>query len=104
MGSNDAVWDSPGAFEDSPMPKQKRHKGLLKRIRLTKSGKVRFRAAYSGHRRSHKSGKLRRSYRVPRFAQSADMKRLRSLLGLSTPKPDRKSDAAQETGASTSDT
>ncbi len=87
------------------MPKQKRHKGLLKRIRITKSGKVRFHAAYGRHRRSHKSGKLRRSYRVPRFAQSADMKRLRSLLGLSVSRTDRPSDAGSaDTSATTSET
>ena len=47
------------------MPKNKPNKGLLKRIRITKSGKVKFRRAFGRHLKSHKSGKLLRSYRSP---------------------------------------
>ncbi len=62
------------------MPKNKPCKGLLKRIRFTKSGKVKYRRAFGRHRRSHKSGKLIRSYRQPAFAKSSDMKRVRAML------------------------
>ncbi len=45
--------------------KQKTHKGLAKRLRLTKTGKVKRSQAGRGHLMSHKSGnrvrKLRRS-------------------------------------------
>lgn len=45
--------------------KQKTHKGLAKRLRLTKSGKVKRSQAGRGHLMSHKSGnkvrRLRRS-------------------------------------------
>jgi large subunit ribosomal protein L35 len=51
-----------------PKVKQKTHKGLAKRLRLTKSGKVKRSQAGRGHLMSHKSGnkvrKLRRSVLV----------------------------------------
>lgn len=62
------------------MPKNKPCKGLLKRIRFTKSGKVKFRRAFGRHLRSHKSGKLMASYRKPAYAKACDMKRVRSML------------------------
>ena len=39
------------------MPKSKNHKGLLKRIRISKSGKIRHRVAGRKHLRSGKGGK-----------------------------------------------
>ena len=62
------------------MPKNKPCKGLLKRIRFTKSGKVKFRRSFGRHLRSHKSGKLLRSYRRPAFAKACDVKRVRAML------------------------
>ena len=74
------------------MPKNKPCKGLLKRIRITKSGKVRFRRAFGRHLRSGKSGKLMRSYRRPAFAKSSDIKRIRAMLFTSVRAGDRKAD------------
>lgn len=62
------------------MPKNKPNKGLLKRIRMTKSGKVKFRRAFGRHLRSHKSGKLMRSYRRPGYAKACDVGRVRAML------------------------
>jgi ribosomal protein L35 len=62
------------------MPKNKPCKGLLKRIRFTKSGKVKFGRSFGRHLKSHKSGKLKRSYRKPAYAKSCDVKRVRSML------------------------
>lgn len=62
------------------MPKNKPNKGLLKRIRLTKSGKVKFTRAFGRHKRSHKSGTLLRSYRRPAFTHSADRRRVSAML------------------------
>src|SRR5690606_27616946 len=39
------------------MPKQKTHKGLRKRFKVTASGKAKHRSAYRGHKFSHKSPK-----------------------------------------------
>ena len=62
------------------MPKNKPNKGLLKRIRITKSGKIKFRRAFGRHLRSHKSRKLMRSYRKSMYAKAGEVKRVRALL------------------------
>lgn len=45
------------------MTKQKTHKGMLKRFKVTASGKAKHRCANRGHLLSHKSGKLKRHLR-----------------------------------------
>jgi len=45
------------------MPKQKTHKGMKKRFKLTASGKVKHRKAFRGHLLSHKTGKQKRQLR-----------------------------------------
>jgi large subunit ribosomal protein L35 len=62
------------------MPKNKPNKGLLKRIRITKSGRVKSKPAFSGHLRSHKSGETMRSYRRAKYAHAADVGRAARML------------------------
>jgi len=62
------------------VPKTKSHKGTLKRIRISKSGKIRHRSAYHKHLRSHKSGKRLRQLRSDRYMSNPDAKRLEKLL------------------------
>lgn len=62
------------------MPKSKSHKGLLKRIKITKTGKIRFRSPNSRHLKSNKTGAAVRSYRRPRYARAGDMSRFGKLL------------------------
>jgi len=62
------------------VPKNKPNKGLLKRIRMTKSGKVKMGRAYGRHLRSHKSGELIRSYRDANYAHSSDLRRIARML------------------------
>jgi large subunit ribosomal protein L35 len=62
------------------MPKNKSHKGLLKRIRISKTGKVRHRSANHKHLRSGKGGKRLRQLRKDPYMSSADAKRLEKLL------------------------
>ena len=64
--------------------KHKPHKGLLKRVRVTKSGKIKLQRACGRHLRSHKSGQAIRGYRVPKYAHDSDARRLRKMLGLPT--------------------
>ena len=45
------------------MPKQKTHKGIKKRFKLTASGKGKHRKAFRGHKLSHKSAKRKRQLR-----------------------------------------
>ena len=42
------------------MPKQKTHKGIRKRVKVTASGKIKHRRTGGGHLLSHKSSKKRR--------------------------------------------
>lgn len=62
------------------MPKTKPHKGTLKRIRISKTGKVRHRSANHKHLSSHKSGKRLRQLRRDRQLSNPDAKRLAKLL------------------------
>ena len=43
------------------MPKQKTHKGLAKRVKVTKNGKIKRKKAFTGHLMSHKDGNTRRA-------------------------------------------
>lgn len=62
------------------MPKLKTHKGLLKRVRISKTGKVRHRSANHKHLSSHKSGKRLRQLRKDPYASNPDAKRFEKLL------------------------
>ena len=62
------------------MPKNKTHKGLLKRIRITKSGKVKHAKAGFKHLRSHKTGKRLRRLRRGGYLRASDTARLSKLL------------------------
>lgn len=62
------------------MPKNKPNKGLLKRVRITKSGKIKLPRAAGRHLRSHKSGKRLRGYRAANYASPADSRRVRAML------------------------
>ncbi|MCH2201597.1 MAG: 50S ribosomal protein L35 [Fuerstiella sp.] len=45
------------------MPKQKTHKGMKRRFKVTASGKAKHRSAFRGHLLSHKNGKRKRHLR-----------------------------------------
>ncbi len=45
------------------MPKQKTHKGMKKRFKVTGTGKVVHKSASRGHKLSHKSSKRKRQLR-----------------------------------------
>lgn len=62
------------------MSKNKSHKSTLKRVRLTKTGKVRHNRAGGKHLRSHKSGKRLRRLRQDKFMANPEAKRLEKLL------------------------
>jgi large subunit ribosomal protein L35 len=62
------------------MPKNKNHKGLAKRMRISKTGKIRHRSANHKHLRSGKGGKRLRQLRKDPYMSSADAKRLEKLL------------------------
>lgn len=62
------------------MPKVKTHKALLKRIKISKTGKVNHNKAGYKHLRSAKSPTRKRRLRGGSLASTADAKRLSKLL------------------------
>ena len=70
------------------MPKLKTHKGLLKRVRITASGKVKFKRSFNSHLRSHKNGEKIRQLRVRRLVKAGDLGRLEKMLHRQLTAPD----------------
>ncbi len=64
------------------MPKQKTHKGLKKRLKVTGSGKVTHKRANAGHLMSGKSAKRRRHLRGTATLGPAETRRIKSALGI----------------------
>lgn len=62
------------------MPKQKTHKGMKKRFKLTATGKVKHRKAFRGHLLSHKSGKRKRQLRADAVIEKQNCETIRQGL------------------------
>lgn len=87
------------------MPKLKTHKALMKRIKITGRGKVKWKRAFSGHLMSHKTGDKVQKLRQMRTAKAADIKRLKKMLHMQLVRGDaakqpRPNKDAETTGAS----
>ena len=63
------------------MPKMKTHKGVKRRMKITATGKVRYRHPNAGHLMSGKSGKRRRALRKPAILTGALAKRAKAAVG-----------------------
>jgi large subunit ribosomal protein L35 len=63
------------------MPKMKTHSGAKKRFRLTATGKVRGRSAFSTHILEKKSPKRKRRLGRPAEISRHDAGRVKTLLG-----------------------
>ena len=63
------------------MPKQKTHKGLAKRVKITGSGKVRRKKAFAGHLMSGKSAGTRRRLSKSTCMSPAMAKKTKIALG-----------------------
>lgn len=63
------------------MPKQKTHKGLSKRIKITASGKVRHKRAGGSHLMSGKSAKRRKRVAGSAIMTGATAKTAKTQLG-----------------------
>ena len=63
------------------MPKMKTHSGSKKRFRLTATGKVRGRSAFSSHILEKKSAKRKRRLGRPADISRHDTPRVKTLLG-----------------------
>ena len=62
------------------MPKMKTRKGVVKRFKLTASGKVKRRKAFARHLMTNKTSKRKRQLRQGTMVSSVDAKRIRSML------------------------
>ena len=58
------------------MPKQKTHKGMKKRFKITASCKATKRSAFRGHILSKKSGKRKRHLRENEIVTGAEAKKI----------------------------
>jgi large subunit ribosomal protein L35 len=63
------------------MPKMKNHSGAKKRFKLTATGKVRGRRAFSTHILEKKSPKRKRRQSWPSFISDHDLPQVKTLLG-----------------------
>lgn len=63
------------------MPKHKTHKGLAKRVKVSKNGKIKRKKAYKGHLMSHKDGATRRAGGKTTGMSPAMAKKTRIALG-----------------------
>ena len=64
------------------MPKMKTHSGAKKRFKVTATGKVRGRGAFSTHILEKKSPKRKRRFAEPAEISRSDEKRVKTLLGV----------------------
>ena len=64
------------------MPKMKTRKSIMKRIKITKTGKIKRHRAGTGHLLSHKSAKRRRRLRKAVIMKPMDAKRIKKMLGI----------------------
>jgi len=64
------------------MPKQKTHKGLAKRIKVTGAGKIKRKRCNGGHLMSGKSAKQRRRIRSSALVTGAKAKSIKLALGV----------------------
>lgn len=62
------------------MPKLKPHKGLVKRVTISKRGKVKYERTFAAHLMSSKSGKRRRHLRRDGYLKAAEAKLVKRML------------------------
>jgi large subunit ribosomal protein L35 len=64
------------------MPKMKTHSGAKKRFKVTATGKVRGRSAFTSHILEKKSPKRKRRHAEPAVISDHDERRIKKLLGV----------------------
>ncbi len=62
------------------MPKMKSNRSLMKRIKVTGSGKVKFIHAYKGHHAPYKTPKQSRQLRRSGILHKTDYKRIKYMI------------------------
>lgn len=64
------------------MPKMKTNRGAAKRFKVTGSGRIKRKKAYASHIMTKKSTKRGRKLRQQAEISSADIKRVKGMLGI----------------------
>jgi large subunit ribosomal protein L35 len=64
------------------VPKLKTRKGIAKRVRVTRTGKLMRASAWKSHLLEHKSKKRKRNYENKQPVSKADSKTVRRALGI----------------------
>jgi large subunit ribosomal protein L35 len=59
----------------------KTHKGLRKRVKVSSSGKVKYKSSFTGHLMSSRSAKRRRRLRLPKYTTDTMAAKIREALG-----------------------
>lgn len=62
------------------MPKLKTHKGIKKRVKVTKSGKIKSRKGFKSHILTKKSSKRKRQLKKPKMMNKTHQKKYKKLL------------------------
>jgi large subunit ribosomal protein L35 len=63
------------------MPKQKSHKGLRKRVKITATGKVKHKGAGGGHLMSSKNAKRRRRIAKDSLVKAVEVRKIKAAIG-----------------------
>jgi len=64
------------------MPKQKTHKGIAKRVKVTGRGKLKHRRAGASHLMSGKNAKRRRRIRTTAVIRGGKLRAMKEALGV----------------------
>ncbi|MCL6471858.1 MAG: 50S ribosomal protein L35 [Firmicutes bacterium] len=64
------------------MPKMKTHRGAAKRFKVTGSGKLSYKHAFTSHILTKKTAKRKRRLRKDGIVESANKKSLKRMLGM----------------------
>ena len=76
-----SVEELPAVHKERMMSKQKTHKGLAKRVKVTGTGKVRRYRSGASHLMSTKNAKRRRRLASSTLVKGANVAKIKALLG-----------------------
>ena len=63
------------------MPKMKTHRGVLKRVKITASGKIKRKHAFTGHLMTSKNSKRKRHLNKAAYITGGQARNIMAILG-----------------------
>jgi len=76
---------------------QRSHKGLAKRVKITRNGQVKYKKAGGGHRKAKHSANQNLKLRNPKIAPEVERKRVQAMLGFKIRRPAKPVAATENT-------